>query len=599
VGPQARAAALLIQPRSNSPGAVRVVVERVRTLLARTHWPRARLFLTGTAVVEDEVSSASRADLATVLPVVLILVAAALLLKYRAAAALLVSLGAVLLSLLAGIATYVVAGYQFNMIAILLPPVLAIIAVENSIHLIDRYLEQRQSGAAPDQAARRVSRQLLLPCLITSATTALGFLSFALAQAPALHDFGIGAACAIGLTWLITFFGIPAALPEPWVDRALLRRNVRVDPLGRWALRLGRAARRRPTAVWLATAAALLGLGAGLPRITVTTSILSALPIDSAARRAEQFLERRLAGSESLEVLVGPRGGLLDLEFLQRLDRFQQRAAALPEVSHALSLLDLLKRLNQAYQGGDAPATLPSSEDELADQIDLLEQAPEARALLARHPDQIRLTLRLRGSTSQNVEQLEQKLSGWARQYLPGASAQFAGSAVELGRFSNQVVESQRRSLLFALGGIVLLLTAILGSLGWGLLGTLPNLLALLGVYGLMGWLAIPLSLPTAMIASVSLGLAVDVAIQLLARYRRELAVRPAHALERTLARTGGSIIAASAVLILGFWAGGLGSLAPSRHFALLTGLALLLALLADLTLLPVLLSNRPPRSVR
>ena len=597
----AQAAALLIEAPLESSAQRRRAVATLQELLAQAQWRGARLHLAGLAVVEEEIARASRADLARVLPAVLLLIACALLLRYRTVAALGVCFGAVLLSLLLGVAVYGLLGFRFNMIAILLPPALAIIAVENAIHLLDRYLEQRRAGAAPEPAAWAASRQLRLPCLLTSVTTAVGFLSLSWAEAPALREFGFGAAAAVLLTWVVTYFGIPAALPEAGVDRRLARGAPRSDPLRRLALGLGQVARRRAGTVGVLCAAAALVLGAGLPRLTVSSSILSALPPDSPSRRAERFLDQHLSGSQSLEILIRPQSDSLDPGFLRRLEAFQRRAAAMPEVRHALSPVDLVKRVQRAAAGERSAARLSASDEELREWIELIEDAPESRALLARDPAAARLTLRLGRGAALDLEALMDRLIRAARRLLPGSDLRFAGRAVELSELSRQVVRSQRRSLLFALGAIALLLGVLLGSLRWGLLAILPNALALLGVYGLMGWLALPLSLPTAMIAAVALGLAVDVAVQLLARYRHELATRPAHALERSLARTGSSNLAASAVLVAGFWAGGLGALAPTRHFAVLTGLALLLALLTDLVLLPVLLDRlrgadkRPP----
>jgi len=109
-------------------------------------------------------------------------------------------------------------------------------------------------------------------------------------------------------------------------------------------------------------------------------------------------------------------------------------------------------------------------------------------------------------------------------------------------------------------------------------------------VLGVMGWAGIPLDLMTITIASVAMGIAVDDTIHYLHRYLEELNGSPEQAVERSHGSVGYAILYTSLLITLGFSLLAFSDFVPSVLFGLLTGLAMILALLGDLTLLPALL---------
>jgi hypothetical protein len=125
-----------------------------------------------------------------------------------------------------------------------------------------------------------------------------------------------------------------------------------------------------------------------------------------------------------------------------------------------------------------------------------------------------------------------------------------------------------------------------------GLLVMIPGGAPVLMIYGLMGWAGIPLSVPTAMIASIAIGMTVDHIIHLMARFRQDLATSgsPAGALERMIDASGRGVVYSTVTLTLGFWVGIFSSFVPSVHFAVLTGATFVLGLLSELVLLPLVM---------
>jgi hypothetical protein len=153
------------------------------------------------------------------------------------------------------------------------------------------------------------------------------------------------------------------------------------------------------------------------------------------------------------------------------------------------------------------------------------------------------------------------------------------------------------RSQILTLGIVFVVLTltflAIFRSVRIALIGIAPNILSTLAVLGVMGWLGIPLDLMTITIAAIAMGIAVDDTIHYIHRYQEELKDSSADkAVERSHASVGYAILYTSLIIILGFSMLVFSEFIPSVLFGLLTGFAMLAALIFDLCLLPVLLNR-------
>ena len=165
-----------------------------------------------------------------------------------------------------------------------------------------------------------------------------------------------------------------------------------------------------------------------------------------------------------------------------------------------------------------------------------------------------------------------------------------------LNLFTQMIVAMMRsmvRSYLFAGVVITLMMMALIGSLRMGLLSMIPNLVPILLTMGLvMGFFGIPLDAFTLLIGSIGLGLAVDDTIHLFHNFRRYYGegLSVEEAVRETMLTAGRAMLFTSLVLVIGFWLFMLATLNNVFFFGLLTGLALIFALLADFLLAPAML---------
>jgi predicted RND superfamily exporter protein len=160
----------------------------------------------------------------------------------------------------------------------------------------------------------------------------------------------------------------------------------------------------------------------------------------------------------------------------------------------------------------------------------------------------------------------------------------------------NNVLQSLYRSQILTLGAVFIAITLMFGllfrSFRIALIAILPSILSVGIVLGSMGIIGIPLDIMTITIAAISVGIGVDDSIHYIHRYLQEMAVvdDPLVAMYRSHASVGQAMFYTSVIIIAGFSILALSNFIPTILFGLLTGLAMLMALIANLTLLPLLL---------
>lgn len=594
-----RTAGLLIIPvRADADGAFRDgLIEDIRRLMDR-YRGRAELHLTGTGLQKSEVARYIRSDQKTVLPLVVLVFLVLLTLCFRHPAGVLLPLGATGLSLIWTMGGYAMCGYVLNPISSLLPPVIMILAMSNSVHLYNGWL---QLDGTPEQRMRAWPgkiRELLVPCTMTAVTTALGLLSLSLSRIPAVRQFGLFGALGVILSLLISMILVPVGL-------SFLR-----PPQQRWRQRTGLLQRLLHKAASLTTdrpgpvlliAAGLFGMTLpGLPQLRNNTNLIDFFHENAPISIDTRYIDQHLTGVNNLEFLINRThhqvlGSAADWN---RIARFAQAARKNPEVAEVLSILPWTE------QSSRLPLTamsrpFPLSFAHRSSPDDSLPEPSRARHFISADRKTTRITLLLHNNGSRqalavvrDLRQSAQRIFGSDYQVVP------TGSYYRLIADSDHLVTDLLHSFALSLFLVMLLIALLLRSRRLTVLAVLPNLLPILGTLGLMGWFDIDLSTGTAMIGAVAFGLAVDDTLHYLVHYRRLPELTSRQAVTATTTSTGRALALTTLLLASGFWTGGLGHFRPTVYFSLLVGMTLVGALLCDLLVLPaaLVLWARPGR---
>jgi predicted RND superfamily exporter protein len=491
-------------------------------------------------------------------------------------------------------------------------PVLLIVTLSLTVHLIVRHeeLRERHPHADSKTLVAQTMRDKFAPCLYTALTTIVAFASLVVSGIRPVIDFGwlmvIGIACA----FVLVFLAFPAALALLPAARPVRRRY---DITGRVTTFLVRLVDHR-AATTLVITALLFALGAaGIPRLSVENRFIDYFDESTEIHQGMVTIDRELGGTTPLDVILdapgpdGPKGDAIagdtarpglggasywfNMFRLDTVKRVHDYLDSLPETGKVLSLATSVQLLEQ-LNGGRAldSFTLLIVHKRLPEDIRRRLFDPYMSA----DGNQLRFAVRMYESDPglRRGELLRKIRSDLVERFgLAPAQVHVTGMAVLYNNMLQSLFRSQVLTFGFVLVAVFLMFLALFRSLRVSAIALVPNLLVAAMVLGLMGWLRIPLDMMTTTIAAIAMGIAVDDTIHYTHRFREELAEDGDYwaAAKRSHRSVGRAIFYTSITITLGFAILVLSNFVPTITFGLLVGAAMSAALIADLTVLPVL----------
>ncbi len=497
------------------------------------------------------------------------------------------------------VGTMAAVGEPMNILNNIVPALLIIIGISDSIHLINRYREELRHTNDRKTAAFATVRSMSVACFLTSATTAVGLGSLVVSQTELLRRFAVVSALGVLLAYVVTVAFLPAALtvfrpPKVEPDETALSGGW----LERVAVRAAAAVIRRPWPVLFATAALLAASAWVGSRIEVDTRLLDQFDERDEVYHATRLMDAELDGVRPLEVLLASdqAGRFTDPELLAVVDEAAAWSEAREGVLRASSVPTYLKEVWYLLTEDPTARTAPLQSREQVDAlVTLLDQRdPDPLdGYLSSDGRLLRLEVRMQDVGAQRTIAFIDELRERLRERLPSdVSVTMTGEAYTGSVAVASVVDDLLGSLATAVVVIFAMLALLFRSLRLGLLSIPPNVIPLVCTLGWMVLRGISLNIATAIIFSVSLGLAVDGTIHVLARFREERASgRDVDAaLLQAAGGTGRAIVVSSVTLMIGFAVLLLSEFVPVRHFGELIAVTVAGCLVSTLLVQPALL---------
>ena len=443
-----------------------------------------------------------------------------------------------------------------------------------------------------------------LAVLMTSITTAVGMGSFVTAEMAAVADLGLLAPIGVSLAFVYTMVLLPALLaifPLPVARTGAAARGI--FPFEGLLVGLGSFAVRHPYRVLLPTMLLTVLALLGALQVRFSHNGLSWFPEDHRMRVDAQAVDAHLGGSVSLDLVVDARvpGGLYEPAVLEAIDDFVVHAAFLPVeplfIGKTVSLLDILKETHQAL-GENRPEMrrIPETREAIAQELLLFDNSgsDDTEEFVDSRYQIARISMRIPFEDALLYPKLISDMRALADERLAGyVDYELTGLMTLLAEVFHAVIRSMLRSYAFALAVITPLMMLLMGSLRRGLVSMFPNLLPVIAVLGVTGWLGIALDSTTMMVGAMVIGIAVDDTIHFMHKFHRyfEDGYDIESAIRETLRTTGSALLFTTLVLTAGFCVFQLGMLANMRIFGGLSALATVVALVADVLVAPALLT--------
>lgn len=475
------------------------------------------------------------------------------------------------------------------------PVIVLTITVADAIHLIAAV----QSALARRQALRVAIEQAVrinaMPVLITSITTAIGFLGLNFADAPPYRDVGNLAAVGSVLALVCTLIALPPLLLLMPPPAARVRGSA-----GGWFLRLNQAAAKTPYVFIVFFVGLLLAAAVAIPRLSINDKFVDYFATGVAFRDDAHFATEYLPGLYAMEFSLpsGEDGGIAEPAYLQRVDAFAKWLSAQPGVTHVVALPDIMRRLNRNMHNDDgAYYRLPDSRELAAQYLLLYEMSlPYGRDMtnqidIAKSAS--RVTAIMDDISTADMQALKANAENWLRQNSPaGLAATGTGVAVIFAYLTERTVKSMLVGTGISIIGIALCLLLSLRSFRLAVLALVIKAVPIVLTFGLWAYSKGEIGLYAAAVVSVSLGLIVDFAIHLLSKYQafRVKGDSVHSAMARSLDMVGPALVVSAVVLICGFAVLLLAQFTLNANLGAMTALMVAAALIADLILLPALM---------
>jgi predicted RND superfamily exporter protein len=573
------------------------VIESVRqTVLAKLPAGVTPHF-NGSLEISETYNRVTLANTQTFTPPIMLFTFAAVYLMFRSWRRTLLTMGAVLVSVLWTLGLYTAFGFNYNVLTSMLVPLVIVLAIADDVHIMQHFEHERRRHDA-EGAFKATVRHLLAPILGASATTALGMLSLATSDVVAVREFGIGSAVGIMVDCAISLVLMPTMLSwmRPETTRVSPHERHLIGPMRR----IARFSAGRPALV--VSLAAVVGAFAiaGMGRLYVDTNHINFFSRSHPLSTSADVIDRELSGIYSFNILledsVADRQALRTPDALGRMERVAGELASLPYVRKVTSVADYVKRIHRELTDGrPESAVIPDDRRAVAQELFVFTLSDRGRTELERvlssDFSRAQITVKLASMSSDLVFEQIGKAEQIARAAFAGTGIDVTvtGSGRLFAQLDHYLVTSQVSSFGTAFVTVFGVIFLVFRSARFGLLAVVPNLFPVLAVLGMMGWLDISLNVATVMVASVALGVVDDDTIHFINRFRRErgAGVPVDAAIEAATIYEGRAALTTAIINSAGYGVLMLSEYRPTAWFGGLLAVTMAVAFLAEVFVLP------------
>lgn len=596
-GSTAAVIARLALPNDN-PRPNEEAVEFARALQAeyREKHPDIQFELTGSSLLSASFSEGATNDLKTLTPAMYVVIALMVWLLIRTVSG---TMAAMLVIAMATTAAMGMAGWlgiPISPPSANAPVVILTVAVADSIHVLVTMLVEMRKGRTKDAAIIESLRVNFVPVMLTSVTTAIGFLSLNFSDAYPVRDLGTISAMGAVVAWGLSIGFLPALLSVLPV-----KANAAVEKQSDWMAGFARFVIRRKSPILMSSIVLVVVFGSFTPTLRFNDMFAKYFDSRMDFRVATDFVAENLTSIYQIHYSVetGEDSGINDPLYMKTVEDFANYMRADPMVMQVSAITDVMKRVNKSMNADDESFyRVPEDRREIAQYLLLYEMSLPYGLDLT---DQIdvsksatKISLTLNQPTTAQTDTLIHKADTWIK--ANGNGYHFtnpAGQAVMFGYIGEANVISMTKGTAVALVLISIIMLFALRSVRLGLVSLVPNLVPPIVAFGILAaFFTNEVGFWAAPIVATALGLIVDATVHFLSKYRnaRNDGNTPEEAVTHAFERTGTALWVSTLVLIVGF---ALLSYSPFKFNSMMGAMVSLnvaIALLLDFLLLPVIL---------
>ena len=583
------------------------IVKKTNEIVKKYQSDDFKILVSGTAVINAELKASMTSDMQKFIKFVLLVMAIFLALMFRRISGVVLPLFIVVLTIISALGLMAIFGAPITVVTQILPSFLLAVTVGASIHLLSIFFKEFNILKDKKKALRYAMGHSALAIVMTSVTTAAGLWSFSFSELAPVADLGKFASAGVIVGLLYTLVLLPALLsliklkPKDVViqDHEENHTDTFMDRL---LIKIANISVTYPkTIIAITTVIILISLSIA-SQLRFSHKPIVWFDVNHPVRLATAIVDDKLKGSVTLEIIVDTKkeNGLYEPEILNAIDAFTKEIIQIKSdkyfVGKTLSLVDVIKETNKALnENKQSEYIIPQDKNTIAQELLLFENSgsDDLEDLVDSGFTKARITVKLPYLDAMDYMVLIKEINKSIDKHFDGiADVTTTGISNLLARIMDAAITSSAFSYILALTLITIMMLILIGHIKIGLVSMIPNIAPILVMITVMVIFDMPLDMFTMLIGAIAIGLAVDDTVHFMHNFRRyeqkyndvDKAVR------LTLLTTGRAMIVTTIVLSFGFFVFMGASMSNIFNFGLLTGIAIIVAVLADFFLVPALM---------
>ncbi|MBM5098661.1 MMPL family transporter [Vibrio parahaemolyticus] len=584
-------------PEMDKTAEVEEVVSSINAMIDRYQraYPDVTFHKAGIIAMNYAFMTAAQDDSSTLVPTMLVVILVFLTIMLRSILSVIATLIVIIGSVMATMGISGWAGMFLSTATVNVPTLIMTLAVADCVHVIATMRQSMKNGFTKAQSIERSIALNFVPILITSVTTAIGFLMMNMSDSPVLRDFGNLSALGVMVACFLSVTLLPALLKllpiHVKMETSQDQKHV-MDRLGDFVVSQRRAL--LPLSVVVIVVCASL-----IPLNKVNDESVEYFGQRNEFRQAADFMEERISGMTNISIAIktNESQGIAAPDFLNTIGEFSSWLRDQPETDHVATLADVYKRLNKNMHGDDEAYYSLPQERELAAQYLLLYEMSLPYGLDLNNQinvdkSSIKMVLTVANLGSVELVDLENRIYQWFTEHAPQYQVVASSPSLMFAHIGETNMASMLSTLPITLVLISALLIFALRSVRLGLISLMPNIAPAVIGFGLWALISGEINLGLSVVVTLTLGIVVDDAVHFLSKYQRarregqtaEQAVRYAfHTVGRALWIT-------TVVLVAGFSVLAMSSFRLNADMGQLSAIVIFIALVVDFLFLPTLL---------
>lgn len=560
----------------------------------KQRYPDHEFYHTGMVFMNNAFAVESKEDFATLVPImflVIILVLWFLLRSFTGTLATVVIIITAISSTM-GLAGWM--GFFMSTATVNVPTLVMTLAVADCVHVISSMLYGLREGKTKNEAIIYSLQLNLMPILITSVTTAIGFLTLNFANVPVLADLGNLTAIGVILAFIFSVTLLPALLAVLPMKVTKFKENKsdRIERLGEWVI-------THHKRILPFTLIFVVGSIAASFLNQINDVATEYFDDTTAFRQSTNFQQEHISGMATIDfaLYTGRESGLNDPKVIRTVGGFTDWLRTQPEVDHVSTISDTFLRLNKNMHADDPEYYRLPEQQEMAAQYLLLYEMSLPYGLDLNNQINIdksatRITVTLQNLGSKEFTGFEQRAFDWMADNAPDIKLTAGSPTLMFAHIGELNMSSMLRGTLIALLLISGLLVFALRSWRMGAISLIPNMLPAGIGFGIWGLYSGDINLGLSIVLSMALGIIVDDTVHFLSKYRhaRVNGDNAEQAVRYAFTSVGRALWITTIVLTLGFSVLAMSSFALNSDMGLLTGIIIVVALAVDFLFLPAFL---------